>query len=41
MIEEKLWATTTVKTQKLNCGHCGKVHTWAKADVVLGRPISS
>jgi 5-methylcytosine-specific restriction endonuclease McrA len=39
-VEEKLWAATKVKTQKFTCAHCGKVHTWAKADVVLGRPLS-
>jgi hypothetical protein len=39
-IEEKLWGTTKVKTQKLTCAHCGKVHTWTKQDVILGRPNS-
>jgi hypothetical protein len=39
-IEEKRWAITKVKTQKFTCAHCGKVHTWAKADVILGRPIA-
>jgi hypothetical protein len=38
-IEEKLWETTKVKTQKFTCAHCGKVHTWAKQDVILGRSI--
>jgi hypothetical protein len=37
-IEERLWATATVKTQKVNCLHCGSVHQWTKKDVVLGRP---
>jgi hypothetical protein len=36
-IDEKLWPTAKVKAQKFTCTHCGKVHTWAKADVVLGR----
>jgi hypothetical protein len=40
-IEEKLWKTAKVKTQKLTCMHCGKIHTWAKRDVILGRSISS
>ena len=38
-IEERLWSTAKVKTQKFTCAHCGSVHTWAKEDVVLGRPI--
>jgi hypothetical protein len=36
-IEEKRWQTAKVKAQKIICTHCGKVHTWAKADVILGR----
>jgi hypothetical protein len=40
-IEERLWQTATVKTQKFTCAHCGGVHTWTKKDVVLGRPIST
>ena len=39
-IEEKLWSTAKVKRQKFTCNHCGKIHTWEKADVVLGRPVS-
>jgi hypothetical protein len=39
-IEEKLWPAAKVKRQKFTCGHCGKVHSWEKADVVLGRPLS-
>lgn len=39
-IEEKLWDTTKLKTQKFTCTHCGRVHTWTKQDVILGRPIS-
>jgi len=39
-IEEKLWGTTKVKTQKFTCVHCGKVHSWTKQDVILGRPNS-
>ena len=39
-IEEKRWRTAKVKTQKFTCAHCGRVHTWSKADVILGRPAS-
>jgi hypothetical protein len=39
-IEEKLWPAAKVKRQKFTCAHCGKIHSWEKADVVLGRPIS-
>ena len=39
-IDEKLWEAAKVKRQKLTCGHCGKVHSWEKADVVLGRPLA-
>jgi len=39
-IEEKLWQTAKVKTQKFTCVHCGRVHSWTKQDVILGRPIS-
>ncbi|HEY2568770.1 MAG TPA: hypothetical protein VGI25_05585 [Candidatus Udaeobacter sp.] len=39
-IEEKLWAAAKVKGQKFTCSHCGAVHIWTKADVVLGRPIA-
>ena len=38
-IEEKLWAGTKLKNQKVTCSHCGAVHRWAKKDVVLGRPL--
>jgi hypothetical protein len=38
-VEENLWPTEKIKTQKLTCLHCGGVHTWTKEDVVLGRPI--
>jgi hypothetical protein len=38
-IEEKRWSAAKVKTQKLTCAHCGKIHSWSKADVVLGRPL--
>jgi hypothetical protein len=38
-IEEKRWPATKVKRQKFTCTHCGGVHSWAKEDVVLGRPI--
>ena len=37
-IDEKLWPTAKVKPQKFSCAHCGKVHSWGKKDVVLGRP---
>jgi hypothetical protein len=40
-IEAGRWATAKVKRQKLACPHCGEVHSWAKSDVVLGRPMSS
>jgi hypothetical protein len=39
-IEEKRWAAAKVKPQKLTCAHCGAVHSWTKADVVLGKPTS-
>ncbi|HEY6206010.1 MAG TPA: hypothetical protein VIW21_07585 [Chthoniobacterales bacterium] len=39
-IEEKLWSAAKVKRQSFTCAHCGKVHSWEKADVVLGRPLS-
>jgi hypothetical protein len=39
-IDEKLWPAAKVKGQRLTCAHCGKVHNWEKADVVLGRPTS-
>jgi len=29
-----------MERQKFTCAHCGAVHTWTKADVVLGRPVS-
>jgi hypothetical protein len=37
-IDEAHWQTAKVKTQRFTCAHCGSVHTWTKADVVLGRP---
>jgi hypothetical protein len=40
-VEEKRWPTTKMKTQKFTCAHCGKVHSWAKEDVVLGRPLAN
>jgi len=40
-MEEKRWQTAKVKGQKVICSHCGKVHTWAKKDVILGRATSS
>jgi hypothetical protein len=38
IVEEKHWPAAKVKRQKFTCAHCGAVHSWAKADVVLGRP---
>jgi hypothetical protein len=38
-IEEKLWQAAKLKPQKFTCAHCGAVHSWVKADVVLGRPV--
>jgi hypothetical protein len=38
-IEEALWQAAKVKRQKFTCAHCGAVHSWVKADVVLGRPL--
>ena len=37
-IEEDRWSTAKLATQKFTCAHCGRVHTWAKQDVILGRP---
>jgi hypothetical protein len=39
-IEEKRWPEAKVKRQRFTCAHCGKIHSWEKEDVVLGRPIS-
>jgi hypothetical protein len=39
-VEEKRWPATKMKMQKFTCAHCGSVHTWTKADVVLGRQLS-
>jgi hypothetical protein len=39
-IEQKLWPDVKMKPQKVTCVHCGAVHNWTKADVVLGRPLS-
>ena len=36
-IREDLWAKAKVKSNKLNCPHCGQSHTWSKKDVVLAR----
>jgi hypothetical protein len=38
-IDEKLWPEAKLKNQKVTCSHCGAVHSWAKKDVVLGRPL--
>ena len=39
-IDEADWHTARVKTQKFTCAHCGRVHTWTKKDIVLGRSIA-
>jgi hypothetical protein len=39
-IEQNLWPEAKVKGEKFTCAHCGAVHNWTKADVVLGRPIA-
>jgi hypothetical protein len=39
-IKQKLWAAAKVKQQKFTCAHCGAVHSWTKADVVLGRLVA-
>jgi hypothetical protein len=39
-IEESRWPDAKLKKQKFACAHCGAVHSWTKADVVLGRPVS-
>jgi len=39
-IDENLCEAASVKRQKLSGRHCGKVHSWEKADVVLGRPLA-
>ena len=36
-IKEELWADAKIKSAKLSCPHCQKVHTWTKKDVVLAR----
>ena len=39
-IDEKLWPTAKPKKQRFTCAHCGEVHSWSKADVILARPVS-
>jgi len=39
-IGENRWPAAKINQQKFTCAHCGKVHSWSKDDVVLGRPIS-
>jgi len=39
-IEQKLWPDAKMVRQKFTCAHCGAVHIWTKADVVLGRPVA-
>ena len=36
----KLWPAAKMKAQKFTCAHCGAVHSWTKADVILGRPVA-
>ncbi|MGC1321225.1 MAG: hypothetical protein WA849_03510 [Candidatus Udaeobacter sp.] len=38
-IEQNLWPAAKMVLQKFTCAHCGAVHSWTKADVVLGRPV--
>jgi hypothetical protein len=37
-VDEQGWPDAKVKTQKVTCAHCGRVHSWGKKDVILGRP---
>jgi len=39
-IEQKRWPAAKMKPQKFICAHCGAVHSWTKADVVLGRAVA-
>jgi len=39
-IEQKLWPAAKMVRQKFTCAHCGAVHSWTKADVILGRPLA-
>jgi hypothetical protein len=39
-IEQKRWPTAKMVLQKFTCAHCGAVHSWTKADVVLGRAVA-
>jgi len=39
-IEQKRWPEVKMERQKFTCAHCGAVHSWTKADVVLGRPLA-
>jgi hypothetical protein len=39
-IEQQLWPDAKMVRQKFTCAHCGAVHSWTKADVILGRPVS-
>jgi hypothetical protein len=34
-IEQKRWPAAKMVPQKFTCAHCGAVHSWTKADVVL------
>jgi hypothetical protein len=38
-IQEERWPAAKLKTQKFNCSHCGRIHSWTKKDVILGRPL--
>jgi hypothetical protein len=39
-IEQKRWPTAKMVRQKFTCAHCGAVHSWTKADVILGRLVT-
>jgi len=39
-IEQSRWQAAKMKRQKFTCTHCGAVHSWTKADVILGRPVA-
>lgn len=36
-IEEEDWVATKLRSDRLICPHCQKVHIWTKKDVVLAR----
>jgi hypothetical protein len=39
-IAQERWEAAKMKPQKFTCAHCGAVHSWTKADVVLGRLVA-